>query len=212
MKSEEKKPFFSGSVVAASAQDNSSFVRAAALTTAYDYGRAEAYARGAANELVVGNNDIYVFDPALDTVLAIVGVNTLDNEFNPRISDNGKWLVFQRTWGTGDCGCSYGYGNQDILLYNMDMKLVNTLPGLNTEAFDEYMPDVSDDGCKIVYVTEVGHFAEVRLYDTKTGDNWAIPGASALPAVETRNSREEKIRVRRRPNRSPSCRRRPRRP
>ncbi len=49
-----------GAVVAASSQANSSFVRAAALTTAYDYGRAEAYARGAANELVVGNNDIYV--------------------------------------------------------------------------------------------------------------------------------------------------------
>ena len=49
-----------GSVVTASDQRNSSFVRASALTTAYDYGRAESYARGAANELSVGNNDIYV--------------------------------------------------------------------------------------------------------------------------------------------------------
>jgi hypothetical protein len=49
-----------GSVVNASDQRNSSFVRASALTTAFDYGRAEAYARGAANELSVGNNDIYV--------------------------------------------------------------------------------------------------------------------------------------------------------
>lgn len=49
-----------GSVVTASDQRNSSFVRASALTTAYDYGRAEAYARGAANDLTVGNNDIYV--------------------------------------------------------------------------------------------------------------------------------------------------------
>lgn len=49
-----------GSVVTASDQTNTAFVRAAALTTAYDYGRAEAYARGAANELSVGNNDIYV--------------------------------------------------------------------------------------------------------------------------------------------------------
>jgi len=49
-----------GSVVTASDQRNSSFIRADALTTAYDYGRAEAYARGAANELSVGNNDIYV--------------------------------------------------------------------------------------------------------------------------------------------------------
>ena len=49
-----------GAVVTASDQRNSSFVRASALTTAYDYGRAEAYARGAANDLTVGNNDIYV--------------------------------------------------------------------------------------------------------------------------------------------------------
>jgi len=49
-----------GSVVVESRQDNTSFVRAAATTTAYDYGRAEAHARGAANELSVGNNDIYV--------------------------------------------------------------------------------------------------------------------------------------------------------
>lgn len=49
-----------GAVLTASDQRNSSFVRASALTTAYDYGRAEAYARGAANELSLGNNDIYV--------------------------------------------------------------------------------------------------------------------------------------------------------
>ncbi len=49
-----------GSVVVASDQSNSSFVRAAATTTAFDYGRAEAVARGAANEVSVGNNDIYV--------------------------------------------------------------------------------------------------------------------------------------------------------
>jgi hypothetical protein len=49
-----------GSVVTTSNQDNSAFVRAAATTTAYDYGRAQAYASGAGNQLSVGNNDIYV--------------------------------------------------------------------------------------------------------------------------------------------------------
>lgn len=49
-----------GSVVTAVDQNNTSFVRASALTTAYDYGRAQAQARGVANELSVGNNDIYV--------------------------------------------------------------------------------------------------------------------------------------------------------
>jgi hypothetical protein len=49
-----------GSVVTAVDQQNTSFVRASALTTAYDYGRAQAQARGVANEVSVGNNDIYV--------------------------------------------------------------------------------------------------------------------------------------------------------
>ena len=49
-----------GSVVTTSAQDNASFIRSAATTTAYDYGRAQAYASGAGNQLSVGNNDIYV--------------------------------------------------------------------------------------------------------------------------------------------------------
>ena len=49
-----------GSVVNASDQANSAAIRANALTTAYDYGRAEASARAAGNELSVGNNDIYV--------------------------------------------------------------------------------------------------------------------------------------------------------
>lgn len=49
-----------GSVVTTSAQDNASFIRSTATTTAYDYGRAQAYASGAGNQLSVGNNDIYV--------------------------------------------------------------------------------------------------------------------------------------------------------
>ena len=49
-----------GSVETGSRQDNASFIRSAATTTAYDYGRAQAYASGAGNQLSVGNNDIFV--------------------------------------------------------------------------------------------------------------------------------------------------------
>lgn len=49
-----------GSVVIGTDQSNSAYVRAAAVTTSYDYGAAEAYARGAGNDVLVGNNDIYV--------------------------------------------------------------------------------------------------------------------------------------------------------
>ena len=132
--------------------------------------------RGKHKDFNEGKNDIYVFDPVLDTVLAIVGVNTDANEFNPRISDNGKWLVFQRTV---DSKKYDDKKHQDILMYSMGLKLVNTLPALNTEEYDEYMPDVTDDGCFIVYVTEIEKkHPELRLYDVKTGDNWAVPGAN----------------------------------
>jgi hypothetical protein len=49
-----------GSLVTRTNQDNAANVRAAARVTSFDYGAANAYARGVANEVQVGNNDIYV--------------------------------------------------------------------------------------------------------------------------------------------------------
>jgi Tol biopolymer transport system component len=125
-----------------------------------------------------GNNDIYIYDTFQDTVLAVVGVNTYKNEFNPRISDNGKWLVFQRDQGNHGYGYYQDYGQQDILMYGLQTKLVNTLKVLNTEDFDEYMPDITNDGTKIVYVSDETGYPEIRLYDVVTGDNYVVPGAN----------------------------------
>ena len=49
-----------GALLAETDQANGAEVRATAVTTAYDYGAAEAYARAAGNEVSVGNNDVYV--------------------------------------------------------------------------------------------------------------------------------------------------------
>tara|TARA_R110001606_G_scaffold12306_9_gene53346 strand:+ start:4554 stop:5720 length:1167 start_codon:yes stop_codon:yes gene_type:complete len=49
-----------GALIAETDQSNVAQVRAAAITTAYDYGAAEAYARAAGNDVSVGNNDVYV--------------------------------------------------------------------------------------------------------------------------------------------------------
>jgi len=49
-----------GALIAETDQANSAYVRAAAVTTAYDFGRAESHARAAGNEVSVGNNDVYV--------------------------------------------------------------------------------------------------------------------------------------------------------
>ncbi|MDP3378222.1 MAG: holdfast anchor protein HfaD [Brevundimonas sp.] len=49
-----------GSVVASTRQNNTSQIQSQAIVTSYDYGAANSYARGVANEVSVGNNDIYV--------------------------------------------------------------------------------------------------------------------------------------------------------
>ena len=49
-----------GSLITRTNQANESEVRAATVVTAYDFGAANAYARGAGNEVSIGNNDIYV--------------------------------------------------------------------------------------------------------------------------------------------------------
>lgn len=49
-----------GALIAETDQGNSAAIRATAITTAYDYGRAEAHARAAGNDVSVGNNDVYV--------------------------------------------------------------------------------------------------------------------------------------------------------
>lgn len=49
-----------GSVVNVTDQENSAQIQARAVATSYDYGAATVSARGAANEAVVGNNDIYL--------------------------------------------------------------------------------------------------------------------------------------------------------
>ena len=49
-----------GALIAETDQANAAQVRATTITTAYDYGAAEASARAAGNEVSVGNNDVYV--------------------------------------------------------------------------------------------------------------------------------------------------------
>lgn len=49
-----------GALIAETDQANSANVRAIAVTTAYDFGTAEAHARAAGNDVSVGNNDVYV--------------------------------------------------------------------------------------------------------------------------------------------------------
>jgi Tol biopolymer transport system component len=144
----------------------------AALDTGMSYSPADTLTFQSDRRPSEGGYDVYVYDPAQDTVLAIVGVNTKADETNPSVSDDGKWLVFQR-------GVQHAEGHQqDILLYNRQNRLVSTLSGLNTVGHDETEPSISGDGQLIAYVSyEHGHPA-IRLYDVPMGAAFEVPGAN----------------------------------
>lgn len=115
-----------------------------------------------------GGYDIYVYDAAEDTVLAIAGVNTPADETHPRLSDDGQWLVFQRGLPGGD---------QGLLLYDQQTRRLNTLSAVNSPQAQETEPDISADGNLIVYVSDAGGKRHIRLYDVETGDNYELGGA-----------------------------------
>ncbi|MEB3197585.1 MAG: hypothetical protein VKP62_10325 [Candidatus Sericytochromatia bacterium] len=111
--------------------------------------------------------DIFVFDAAAATVLALPGVNTEANESNPRLSSNGDWLVYQ----------SDEAGNNDIFLFSLRSQLINTLPTLNTDANEE-QPDVSNSGDVLVYVSDRQGGPEIRVFDMQDGNNYRVPIAN----------------------------------
>jgi len=96
------------------------------------------------NEDEADNYDIFVYDALAQTVLALPGVNTDANESNPRLSSNGRFMVYQTDEN----------GSDDIHVYDMGAQLIDTLNTLNTPNFNEREPDVSDDGNLIVYVSD----------------------------------------------------------
>jgi hypothetical protein len=89
-----------GSVEIGSAQDNSSFIRSAATTTAYDYGRAQAYASGAGNQLSVGNNDIFV---EIDSTQ----INTGGVDVSANFSGTNGYDVYVGAEATGNAVTGY---------------------------------------------------------------------------------------------------------
>lgn len=121
-----------------------------------------------------GTSDIYVYDFASDTVLALPGVNTPAAEVNPEISADGRHLVYQTNIN----------GNWDIRLFDMASKLVDPLLNLNTYE-DETQPDISN-GCQIVYVQcgpFSGPFESLRIYDALTHNAYIVPTPNIVNAT-----------------------------
>ena len=84
--------------------------------------------------------DVFVYDHLAGTVLALPGVNTSYDEINPRISGNGRWLIY----------ASDAEGDFNIYLYDVQTSLIDTLASLNTP-YDEVAPTIDDAGSVIAY-------------------------------------------------------------
>lgn len=84
--------------------------------------------------------DVFVYDHLAGTVLALPGVNTSYDEINPRISGNGRWLIY----------ASDAEGDFNVYLYDVQTSLIDTLPSLNTP-YDEVAPTIDDAGSRIAY-------------------------------------------------------------
>lgn len=84
--------------------------------------------------------DVFVYDHLAGTVLALPGINTDYDEINPRISANGRWLIYATDIE----------GDFNIYLYDVETSLIDTLPGLNTP-YDEVAPTIDDEGARIAF-------------------------------------------------------------
>ena len=111
--------------------------------------------------------DIFTYDQTSGTVMALPGVNSGADEINPRVSANGRWLIYATDIN----------GDWDIYLYDIAQGLIDTLSNLNTDE-DEVAPTVDDDGTTIAYVFRRGGYSTLGLYDLVT-DNAFVPTAVA---------------------------------
>lgn len=113
--------------------------------------------------------DVFVYDHAVGTVLALPGVNTGDDEINPRISANGRWLIYATDVS----------GNFDIYLYDTETSLIDTLPTLNTD-WDEVAPSIDDAGNRIAFAFERYGDWVLGVHEVPTGRTLVPTAVAAL--------------------------------
>jgi Tol biopolymer transport system component len=118
-----------------------------------------------------GGWDLYLYDRDQDTVLALPGVNTPDDEINPDASYENT-ILFQRG-RAGDPDAQ-----QDLYLYSQKTHIVRPLTRVNSPAFDERDAAISGDGNWIVYVSDEEGTPGIRLYSVQSGDVFSVPGAT----------------------------------
>jgi hypothetical protein len=105
-----------------------------------------------------GGFDVFLFDPATGTVLAIPGLNTAANEIHPRLSLNGRFLVY----------ASNVLGNYRIFKYDLANGTIDALVTLNDPTIDQVSPTIDDSGQQICYLARLGGISQLRLHNLAT--------------------------------------------
>lgn len=85
-------------------------------------------------------------------------LNSLHSEKNPRLSDDGRYLVFS----------SDRQQQRRIFLYDLSQRKLLPLPGLNQPNIFYDQPDISRNGRYLVYTSEQEGKTNVYLYDRQS--------------------------------------------
>ena len=85
-------------------------------------------------------------------------LNSIAAEQNPRLSYNGRYLVF----------ASDRHRQRSIFLYDLQSRRLLPLPGLNQPGSIQDEPDISADGRYIVYLSEQEGKTDIFVYDRQS--------------------------------------------
>jgi Tol biopolymer transport system component len=93
-------------------------------------------------------------------------LNSLNNDQSPNFSYDGRYVVFS----------SDRTGYRAIFLYDLQLRRLIDLPGLNTPGLMQDQPDISSDGRYIVYVSEARGKPDLYVHDRVSRQNQLITG------------------------------------
>lgn len=121
-----------------------------------------------------GDHGIALYDFDLGAFHSLAGLDDVGSESDPCISNDGNFVVFSATRGSGATG-------SDIYIYDRLKQALLPTPGLNT-ARNESWPRFTYDSVHLAFVTSLATGERrVRLYEPFGDTLIALPGLDATP-------------------------------
>ncbi len=115
-----------------------------------------------------GGYDVYLYDVARDSVIALPGMNSSSSDLAPSISADGRYIAFHSNRPGG-------VGLFDVYVYDRQAQQFLPLPGANTTLSD-INPALSPDGRYLAFSTESEGGTDIRLYDLVAQKLVSAPG------------------------------------